>query len=133
MPRKLLGGLIQGIGWVTTEALVWSEKGELLSHSPTTYKIPNVDDVPEWLRFDFLENVPNRHNLRSTKALGEPPLMLGLSVWAAILHALSFVDPGAVPRLSLPATHEAILLAIGELTPKPAETPKLVETPQRAG
>ena len=122
-----IGGLIQGIGWVTTEALVWSDRGELLSHSPTTYKIPDVDDVPERLRFEFLENAPNRHNLRSTKALGEPPLMLGLSVWAAILHALSFVAPGEVPRLALPATHEAILLAIEALTPK------LSETPQRAG
>jgi xanthine dehydrogenase large subunit len=122
-----IGGLIQGIGWVTTEALVWSDRGELLSHSPTTYKIPDIDDVPERLRFEFLENVPNRHNLRSTKALGEPPLMLGLSVWAAILHALSFVAPGEVPKLSLPATHEAILLAIEELTPR------FSETPQRAG
>ena len=53
--------------------------------------------------------------MRSTKALGEPPIMLGLSVWAAILHALSFVAPGEVPQLTLPATHEAILLAIDDL------------------
>ena len=95
---QVIGGFIQGIGWVTTEALVWSDRGELLSHSPTTYKIPDVDDVPDRLRFEFLENAPNRHNLRSTKALGEPPMMLGLSVWAAILHALSFVAPGEVPQ-----------------------------------
>jgi len=112
---QAIGGLVQGIGWVTTEELVWDAKGELLSHSPTTYKIPNVDDVPAALRVEFLEGVPNRRNVRSTKALGEPPLMLGLSVWAAIHHALSFVAPGEVPRLALPATHEAILLAIGEL------------------
>ena len=67
------------------------------------------------LRFEFLENAPNPRNVRSTKALGEPPIMLGLSVWAAILHALSFVAPGEVPRLTLPATHEAILLAIDDL------------------
>ena len=110
-----IGGLVQGIGWVTTEELVWTDGGELLSHSPTTYKIPNVDDVPDRLRFEFLEHAPNPRNVRSTKALGEPPIMLGLSVWAAILHALSFVAPGEVPQLSLPATHEAILLAIDEL------------------
>jgi xanthine dehydrogenase large subunit len=127
-----IGGLIQGIGWVTTEALVWSEKGELLSHSPTTYKIPNVDDAPERLRFEFLENAPNRHNLRSTKALGEPPLMLGLSVWAAILHALSFVAPAEVPRLSLPATHEAILLAIDELQRRRAGASAPVEAVRSA-
>ena len=128
---QAIGGLVQGIGWVTTEELVWSEKGELLSHSPTTYKIPNVDDLPEVLRFDFLAGVPNRLNVRSTKALGEPPLMLGLSVWAAIHHALSFVAPGEVPRIDLPATHEAILLCVVDLERRRA--PVSVAAAQPAG
>ena len=68
-----------------------------------------------------MKSTPQRQSSRRSRsnepvvALGEPPLMLGLSVWAAILHALSFVAPGEVPRLTLPATHEAILLAIEEL------------------
>jgi xanthine dehydrogenase large subunit len=118
---QAIGGLIQGVGWVTTECLVWSDRGELLSHSPTTYKIPNVDDVPAELHLDFLEDVPNRRNVRSTKALGEPPLMLGLAVWAAVHHALTFVTPGEVPPLRLPATHEEILLTIAELERRGAE------------
>jgi xanthine dehydrogenase large subunit len=112
---QVIGGLVQGIGWVTTEELVYGTKGELLSPSPTTYKVPNVTDVPEDFRVAFVDNDRNRHNLRSTKAVGEPPLMLGIAVWAAIYHALSQVRPGAVPELRLPATHEEIVTCLARL------------------
>jgi xanthine dehydrogenase large subunit len=112
---QVIGGLVQGIGWVTTEELVYGAKGELLSPSPTTYKVPNVTDLPADFRVAFVDNDRNRHNLRSTKAVGEPPLMLGLAVWAAIHHALSRARPGAVPELRLPATHEEIVTCLARL------------------
>ena len=109
---QAIGGLIQGIGWVTTEELVYNERGELLSSSPTTYKIPNITDLPAIFNLEFLDNDLNSRNLHGVKATGEPPLMLALSVWAAIKHALSFLQPGVVPPLRLPATHEEILRSI---------------------
>jgi xanthine dehydrogenase large subunit len=127
---QVIGGLVQGIGWVTTEELVYGEKGELLSPSPTTYKVPNVTDLPADFRVAFVDNDRNRHNLRSTKAVGEPPLMLGIAVWAAIHHALSRVEPGAVPGLRLPATHEEILGSLARLEARAGVSP--VEQPPGA-
>jgi xanthine dehydrogenase large subunit len=112
---QTIGGLIQGIGWVTAEELVYGDRGELLSSSPTTYKIPGITDLPRVLNLDFLDNDLNRRNVGSGKAVGEPPLMLALSVWAAVKHALSFVAPGEIPDLRLPATHEEILLCISRM------------------
>ena len=112
---QAIGGLIQGIGWVTAEELVYGDGGELLSSSPTTYKIPGITDLPCVLNLDFLDNDLNRRNVGSGKAVGEPPLMLALSVWAAVKHALSFVAPGEIPDLRLPATHEEILLCISRM------------------
>jgi xanthine dehydrogenase large subunit len=109
---QLSGGFIQGMGWVTTEELKYSNRGELLSHSPTTYKIPNIGDLPEVFNLEFLENSENRVNLLHSKALGEPPLLLAISVWTAAKQALSFVSPDAASRLTLPATGETLLLAM---------------------
>src|SRR5207302_8257456 len=86
---QAVGGFVQGMGWVTTEDLRYSEAGELLSHSPTTYKVPNVSDLPPIFNVDFLDNPENRLNIYGSKAVGEPPLLLGVSVWAAVKHALS--------------------------------------------
>ncbi len=74
------GGFIQGAGWVTTEKLHYDDGGKLVSHSPTTYKIPNIQDTPRVFNIDFLENNTNTINVRASKAVGEPPLLLGLSV-----------------------------------------------------
>lgn len=108
------GGFIQGMGWVTTEELRYDERGNLLSYSPTTYKIPNIQDTPEDFRVDFIENPHNTRNVRGSKAVGEPPLLLGISVWAAVKDALfAAAAPGAEPPvLNLPASAEAVLLAI---------------------
>lgn len=112
---QVIGGLIQGIGWVTSEEILYSKRGELLSLSPTTYKIPNITDLPSALGVEFLDNGANSHNIFHSKAVGEPPFMLGISVWAAVKHALSFVREGAVPDLALPATAEEILMTITRL------------------
>jgi xanthine dehydrogenase large subunit len=105
---QLTGAFIQGMGWVTTEELRYKDNGELLSHSPTTYKIPNIQDTPKVFNVHWLD-VENPVNVKGSKAVGEPPLVLGLSVWCAVKHALSFVSKGEIPKLVLPATNEEIL------------------------
>jgi xanthine dehydrogenase large subunit len=108
---QLTGGFLQGMGWVTTEDLVYDEKGVLLSHSPTTYKIPNVNDLPEVFNMDWID-VENPVNVARSKAVGEPPLLMAISVWCAVKNALSYVSNGDVPQLRLPATNEEILMRL---------------------
>ncbi|HEY2882457.1 MAG TPA: molybdopterin cofactor-binding domain-containing protein [Pirellulales bacterium] len=106
---QIIGGFIQGMGWVTGECLVYNQKGELLSHSPTTYKIPAITDVPPIFHCDLFPNDDNTENVASSKAVGEPPLMHALCVWTAVKHALGCVSPVAARDLRLPATGEEIL------------------------
>ena len=113
---QIIGGFIQGVGWVTNEDLRYSDKGELLSYSPTTYKIPNIQDLPEIFNVDTISNPHHQINISRSKAVAEPPLMLCLSVWIAVKHALSFVQNGVSPQLNLPATGEEILRRLTELT-----------------
>lgn len=108
---QLVGGFIQGLGWVTTEDLRYAPSGELLSHSPTTYKIPNVNDLPRQFHLDWIEQ-DNPVNIGGSKAVGEPPLLTAISVWCAVKHALRFVSNGKVPKLRLPATNEEILMRL---------------------
>ena len=112
---QIIGGFIQGLGWVTNEELRYSDKGELLSFSPTTYKIPNIQDLPEIFNVETITNPYHQINIRRSKAVGEPPLMLCLSVWSAVKHALSSVQKDACPQLNLPATAEEILRRLTEL------------------
>jgi xanthine dehydrogenase large subunit len=112
---QTVGAFIQGIGWATTEELVYGPKGQLLSCSPTTYKIPNASDLPEIFNVRFLDNPHNEVSLHRSKAVGEPPLLLGVCVWLAIKNALSYVNDGQIPKLSLPATGERVLLAMEQL------------------
>jgi xanthine dehydrogenase large subunit len=129
---QIYGGLVQGIGWATTEELVYDDDGKLLSHSPTTYKIPNITDVPADFRVELIENEGNQKNLRSSKAVGEPPLMLGLAVWCAVKHALSFAGAAdergrrPIPELRLPATHEEIATVAERLGAKSRRAPLVV-------
>lgn len=109
---QITGAFVQGLGWVTTEKLVYDGKGALLSHSPTTYKIPNVQDAPRVFNVDFLDNPHNTINVHASKASGEPPLLLGISVWTAVKMALASVKPGWIPKLRIPATAEDILMAL---------------------
>jgi xanthine dehydrogenase large subunit len=111
---QTVGAFIQGIGWVTTEELVYGPKGQLLSFSPTTYKIPNASDLPEVFNVRFLDNPNNEVSLHRSKAVGEPPLLLGVCVWLAIKNALSYIS-GQTPRLSIPATGERVLMAMEQL------------------
>jgi xanthine dehydrogenase large subunit len=108
---QLVGGFIQGMGWVTTEDLRYSKTGELLSHSPTTYKIPNINDLPEEFHMDWIEQ-DNVINVAGSKAVGEPPLLMAISVWCAVKHALQFVANGDIAKLKIPATNEEILMRL---------------------
>ena len=112
---QLIGGLVQGIGWVTAEELKYNDKGALLSHSPTTYKIPNIQDIPDDLRLEFFDNKLHDFNIRSSKAVAEPPLMLGLAVFCAVKNALSYLKPGECIDLKLPATNEEIVMCMETL------------------
>jgi xanthine dehydrogenase large subunit len=109
---QVVGGFVQGMGWVTGECLVYDEHGRLLSDSPTTYKIPAASDVPADFRCEFFPNDDNVENVARSKAVGEPPLMHAICVWSAVKHALSCVSPAAARRLCLPATNEEILRAL---------------------
>lgn len=106
---QITGGFIQGQGWVTGECLVYGDRGELLSHSPTTYKIPAITDVPPIFNCELFPNDDNVENIARSKAVGEPPLMHALCVWTAVKQALASVSPIAASALRLPATGEEIL------------------------
>jgi xanthine dehydrogenase large subunit len=116
---QIEGGFIQGVGWVTTEEIKWDKGGHLLTHSPDTYKIPTVNDIPGIFRVDLLSGYPNPGTIRKSKAVGEPPFMLAFSVWLAIKDAVSAVGNHKFePHFSLPATAEVILLSIEEINKK---------------
>ncbi|QDS97113.1 xanthine dehydrogenase molybdopterin binding subunit [Adhaeretor mobilis] len=123
---QVIGGFIQGVGWVTNEDLRYDETGRLLSTGPTTYKIPNVTDLPRTFNVDFIDNPKHTINVRKSKAVGEPPLMLGLCVWLAAKHALSHIaDEASVPgpvELSIPATAEELLTRMTTLTKSAVES-----------
>ena len=110
---QIEGGYIQGLGWCTTEEILWDERGRLLTHSPDTYKIPTAGDVPRDFRVTILDDVPNPLVVRNSKAVGEPPFMLALSAWLAIKDAVSAAaDHSLEPDFSLPATREVIVNAV---------------------
>jgi xanthine dehydrogenase large subunit len=111
---QIEGAFIQGMGWLTTEELVWNEKGRLLSNNPATYKIPAINDTPEDFRVALVPDAPNReHTIYNSKAVGEPPFMLGMSVWAALKDAISSIsDYKQSPVLHTPATPERVLWAV---------------------
>ncbi|MDP3275145.1 MAG: molybdopterin-dependent oxidoreductase [Deltaproteobacteria bacterium] len=113
---QVIGAFVQGMGWCTSENLVYDDKGLLLSHSPSTYKIPSVQDTPRDFRIELIENHDNLQNVRGTKAVGEPPLLLGLSVWTAVRDALYALAPveHTLPA-TLPMTLERILLTLDAL------------------
>lgn len=112
---QIEGGFVQGMGWLTSEELVWNDQGKLLSNNPATYKIPTAADVPEHFKVALFDAPNTETNLYRSKAIGEPPLMLAMSVWSALRAAISSVSDYQVnPRLDTPATPERVLKAIEE-------------------
>ncbi|MBO9669794.1 MAG: xanthine dehydrogenase molybdopterin binding subunit [Sphingobium sp.] len=111
---QIEGGFIQGQGWLTTEELVWDAKGKLLTHSPATYKIPTASDRPKHFTISLWDGENVEPTINRSKAVGEPPFMLAISVFSALNQAIAATAPGkrALPPLNAPATPEAVLKAI---------------------
>ncbi|MEK0082390.1 xanthine dehydrogenase molybdopterin binding subunit [Benzoatithermus flavus] len=120
---QIEGGFVQGMGWLTTEELWWDEAGRLRTHAPSTYKIPACGDRPRIFNVALLEGARNREDaIHRSKAVGEPPFMLAISVLHAISDAVASVaDYRFCPRLDTPATPERVLRAIESLRERVAE------------
>ncbi|NVH75564.1 xanthine dehydrogenase molybdopterin binding subunit [Paraburkholderia sp. JPY432] len=115
---QIEGGFIQGMGWLTTEELWWNRDGRLMTHAPSTYKIPAVSDTPAAFHVRLYDNSNAEPTVFRSKAVGEPPLLLPFSVFLAIRDAIAAAVPGAqhAPLLRAPATPEAILDALDALS-----------------
>ncbi|MEP3332412.1 xanthine dehydrogenase molybdopterin binding subunit [Sedimentitalea sp.] len=111
------GAFIQGMGWLTTEELWWDDKGQLRTHAPSTYKIPLASDRPRIFNVQLADWSENRElTIKRSKAVGEPPFMLGISVFEALSHAVASVaEYLECPRLDAPATPERVLMAVARL------------------
>ncbi|MBL8389009.1 MAG: xanthine dehydrogenase molybdopterin binding subunit [Hydrogenophaga sp.] len=109
---QIEGGFVQGMGWLTTEQLVWNGKGYLQTHAPSTYKIPATGDVPAHFKVELWPEANREDNVHGSKAVGEPPFMLGISVFEALRDAVA--QAGGKPEaMNAPATAEEVLRALG--------------------
>jgi xanthine dehydrogenase large subunit len=109
---QIEGGYVQGAGWLTTEELVWDDKGALKTHAPATYKIPACSDRPDVFNVALWDQPNPAQTVYRSKAVGEPPFMLGISAWSALVDAVAACGP-SYGDLQTPATAEAVLAAIG--------------------
>lgn len=114
---QIEGAFVQGMGWLTMEELVWDEKGHLRTHGPSTYKIPGSRDVPPIFNVRLLSNAPNKEEtIFRSKAVGEPPLMLALSVWLAVRDAISSLSGHRrAATIDAPTTPDRILAAVDDM------------------
>jgi xanthine dehydrogenase large subunit len=111
---QIEGGFVQGLGWLTTEELKWDVQGRLLTTGPATYKIPAISDIPKQFNVTLLQNSANKEaTIYHSKAVGEPPFMLAISVWSALKDAIaSALDQGTIVVLDSPATPERVLQSL---------------------
>ena len=106
---QIEGGFVQGMGWLTSEELLWDDGGRVIATGPANYKIPTAHDVPEAINIAFYEQANAQPTVHHSKAVGEPPLMLAISVWCALRDACaSLTDYRAIPELAVPATPEQV-------------------------
>ncbi len=113
---QIEGAFMQGVGWCTTEEIKWDANGNMLNHSPDTYKIPGIRDIPQQFNVDLLENAPNPNTIKQSKATGEPPFIHALSVLFALKYAIASVKNHSVyPELNIPATNEKMVLCIQKM------------------
>jgi xanthine dehydrogenase large subunit len=108
---QIEGGFVQGMGWLTTEELVWNASGKLTTHAPSTYKIPTAFDVPDHFKVGLWAEPNREDNVFGSKAVGEPPFMLAIAVFEALRDAVGAVKSGVV-KLDAPATPERVLMAV---------------------
>lgn len=110
---QIEGGFIQGMGWLTSEELLWDDKGKLISNNPATYKIPAIGDTPEIFNVDLYPRANDEDSIYHSKAVGEPPFMLANSVWCALKDAISSITDYQIdPVLQPPATPEKVYNAV---------------------
>ena len=110
---QIEGGFVQGMGWLTTEQLVWNDKGSLATHAPSTYKIPATGDIPEHFNIALWPQPNREDNVFGSKAVGEPPFMLAISVWEALRDAVASTKAdGELVAMEAPATAENVLRAL---------------------
>ena len=113
---QIEGGFVQGMGWLTTEELWWNDAGELKTYAPSTYKIPTSADVPADFRVKFFAGQNREDTIYRSKAVGEPPLMLALSVFHALRDAIAATAGHSMAiALTAPATPEAVLRAVDDV------------------
>jgi xanthine dehydrogenase large subunit len=109
---QITGAYVQSLGWLLIESLSYSEQGELISHSPSTYKIPTAYEAPKEWHIEFFKNDGHNKNIYSSKAAGEPPYLLSFSVWLAVKETLSKYNQILCSELKVPATPEEIIMKI---------------------
>ena len=116
---QIEGGFVQGLGWLTTEELLWDSSGKIISNGPANYKIPTAHDVPRDITIEFYEEENPVPTVHRSKAVGEPPVMLAISVWCALRDACaSLTGYDQIPPLAVPATPEQVYRSIQYLTGK---------------
>jgi len=109
---QIEGGIVQGIGWMTMEEIVYDETGRLRSNTLSTYKVPDIYSVPEILEIDFLETKNDNLAIFRSKAVGEPPLMYGIGTFFALRNAVKSFNPKSSIGFSAPMTPEKVLLGL---------------------
>lgn len=124
------GAFVQGMGWLTTEELVWNAKGKLMTNGPASYKIPAIADMPIDLRVKLVENRKNPEDtVYHSKAVGEPPFMLGIAAWCALKDAVaSLADYKVQPQIDAPATPERVLWGVEQMRKLEKARTSTVET-----
>lgn len=116
---QIEGAFVQGMGWLTSEELWWDTQGALKTHAPSTYKIPTGRDIPNDFRVHLFNNINREETIYRSKAVGEPPLMLAISVFLALRDAVAAsANYQAIPKLDAPATPERVFMAIETLKSK---------------
>ena len=117
---QIEGAFVQGMGWLTTEQLVWTDKGHLSTHAPSTYKIPATGCIPAHFHVHLWDEANREDNVYGSKAVGEPPFMLAISVWEAVRDAVAHAG-GNPSQLQAPCTAEHVLLALKAVAVKPEQ------------
>jgi xanthine dehydrogenase large subunit len=107
---QMEGGVVQGIGWMTMEELIYDKEGRLRSNALSTYKVPDIYSVPKHIRIDFLDTSEENLAIFRSKAVGEPPLMYGIGAFFALRNAIMAFNPNASPEFSTPMTPEKVLM-----------------------
>ncbi len=114
---QIEGGIVQGIGWMTLEEVIYDKTGRLRSNALSTYKVPDIYSVPKEIAIDFLETQADNLAIFRSKAVGEPPLMYGIGVYFALRNAIRAFNPSVVIPFDAPMTPEKVLLALYDTTP----------------